>query len=161
MFLRSDGPAETTTAALETSPVGAATPASVIDEPAIVDIEGKADESFGSLVLNQAGLKALVAHDNAIKVKVTNLSPRTTYYYRFVYDSIYDIAPENAMAFHPRYWNQAVRNGSAEYNYYEWNKVSRATAAQHIKLSGCSEPQEGVLIGSRVPGSEQSAPARC
>ena len=30
---------------------------------------------------------------------------------------IYPIVSENAMAFHPRYWSQAVRNGSAEYNY--------------------------------------------
>ena len=49
-------------------------------------LEVSKDESFGSLVLNQAGLKALVAHDNAIKVKVTNLEPRTTYYYRFIFE---------------------------------------------------------------------------
>jgi alkaline phosphatase D len=31
-------------------------------------------------------LKALKASDHALKVKVTNLSPRTTYYYRFVHE---------------------------------------------------------------------------
>ncbi|HLL03411.1 MAG TPA: PhoD-like phosphatase N-terminal domain-containing protein, partial [Myxococcaceae bacterium] len=31
-------------------------------------LEVSKDESFGALVLNQAGLTALVAHDNAIKV---------------------------------------------------------------------------------------------
>jgi alkaline phosphatase D len=49
-------------------------------------LEVSKDESFGALVLNQAGLKALATHDNAIKVKVTNLEPRTTYYYRFIFE---------------------------------------------------------------------------
>ncbi len=46
---------------------------------------------------------------------------------------IYDIEPENAMAFHPRYWTQAVPNTSGEYNYAEWNKVYRPNAVQHVK----------------------------
>ncbi len=50
-----------------------------------LSLEVATDESFTQLVLKQEGLSALAAHDNAIKVKVTNLSPRTTYYYRFVY----------------------------------------------------------------------------
>jgi alkaline phosphatase D len=49
-------------------------------------LEVSTDDTFGQLVLKQDGLKALAAHDNALKVKVTNLSPRTTYYYRFVYE---------------------------------------------------------------------------
>jgi hypothetical protein len=53
---------------------------------------------------------------------------------------IYDIVPENSMAFHPRYWNQAVRNGSREYNYYEWNRVSRKAAAQQIKTDTRKQP---------------------
>ena len=32
---------------------------------------------------------------------------------------------ENAMAFHPRYWNERVANSSAGYNYYTWNKLHR------------------------------------
>jgi alkaline phosphatase D len=51
-----------------------------------LSLEVSTEESFGTLVANPKGLKALAAHDNAIKVKVTNLSPRTTYYYRFVYE---------------------------------------------------------------------------
>lgn len=43
-------------------------------------------ESFGTLVLERKDLKALAEFDHAIKVKVTNLSPRTTYYYRFSYE---------------------------------------------------------------------------
>jgi hypothetical protein len=38
---------------------------------------------------------------------------------------IYDIESENAMAFHPRYWSQGVKNSSAGYNYYTWNKLHR------------------------------------
>ena len=49
-------------------------------------LEVSTDDTFGQLVLKLEGLKAQAAHDNAIKVKVTNLSPRTTYFYRFVYE---------------------------------------------------------------------------
>jgi alkaline phosphatase D len=50
-------------------------------------LEVSKEEGFGNLVLQQAGLTALADHDNAIKVKVTNLEPRTTYYYRFVFET--------------------------------------------------------------------------
>ena len=54
---------------------------------------------------------------------------------------IYPIVPENAMAFHPRYWSQGVRNGSAEYNYAEWNRTSRQNAAQFIKADTRKQPK--------------------
>ena len=54
---------------------------------------------------------------------------------------IYPIVPENAMAFHPRYWSQAVRNGSAGYNYAEWNRTSRQSAAQFIKQDTRKQPK--------------------
>lgn len=38
---------------------------------------------------------------------------------------IYEIEPNNAMAFHPRYWNQPVENSSSDYNYYVWNQKYR------------------------------------
>jgi hypothetical protein len=38
---------------------------------------------------------------------------------------VYEIETDNAMAFHPRYWNQPVKNSSAGYNYYTWNKLHR------------------------------------
>lgn len=38
---------------------------------------------------------------------------------------VYEITAENGMAFHPAYWNRPVRNSSADYNYYVWNKVHR------------------------------------
>jgi hypothetical protein len=38
---------------------------------------------------------------------------------------IFDLASDNSMAFHPRYWAQPVRNNSADYNYYEANVANR------------------------------------
>jgi hypothetical protein len=54
---------------------------------------------------------------------------------------IYQIVPENAMAFHPRYWTQGVRNGSRRYDYDEWNRTSRYSAAQHIKNDTRDQPK--------------------
>lgn len=54
---------------------------------------------------------------------------------------IYRITAENGMAFHPHYWSQPVKNGSREYNYDEWNKTSRLTAAQHIKTDTRKQPK--------------------
>jgi hypothetical protein len=54
---------------------------------------------------------------------------------------IFDLSPENAMAFHPRYWDEPVRNGSAAYNYDEWNKTGRVTAAQHVKTDTRQQPK--------------------
>jgi hypothetical protein len=54
---------------------------------------------------------------------------------------IYQIVPENAMAFHPRYWTQGVRNGSRRYDYDKWNRTSRYNAAQHIKSDTRDQPK--------------------
>lgn len=54
---------------------------------------------------------------------------------------IYDIQPSNAMAFHPRYWSQHVRNGSREYNYDEWNRTSRQEAAKHVTSDTRKQPK--------------------
>jgi hypothetical protein len=53
---------------------------------------------------------------------------------------VYDIAPDNCMAFHPRYWARAVRNDSSKYNYYEWNATSRKIAAQQITTDTREQP---------------------
>jgi hypothetical protein len=45
---------------------------------------------------------------------------------------IYEFVSENGMAFHPRYWGRAVKNGSRGFNYYRWNAESRKNAGQHI-----------------------------
>lgn len=54
---------------------------------------------------------------------------------------IFEMASESSMAFHPRYWTEPVKNGSAEFNYYEWNSTGRASAAQHIKSDTRKQPK--------------------
>jgi hypothetical protein len=54
---------------------------------------------------------------------------------------VYEIQPENVMAFHPRYWTQPVRNGSRDYNYQEWNRTSRQIAAQQIGVDTRKQPR--------------------
>jgi hypothetical protein len=41
---------------------------------------------------------------------------------------VYKLEANNAMAFHPGYWNRGVRNNSEGYNYYEWNKLYRGAS---------------------------------
>lgn len=53
---------------------------------------------------------------------------------------IYPIESESSMAFHPRHWNQPVRNSSGEFNYYEWNANGRKNASQHIKSDTREQP---------------------
>ena len=44
------------------------------------------------------------------------------------------------MAFHPKYWTRPIKNGSRDYNYYRWNKESRASAAKQIKTDTRKQP---------------------
>lgn len=53
---------------------------------------------------------------------------------------VYDVQPDNVMAFHPYYWDHPVKNGSRDYNYYAWNKTSRGSAAQFIKTDTRKQP---------------------
>jgi hypothetical protein len=53
---------------------------------------------------------------------------------------VYDITPDNAMAFHPYYWSQPIKNGSRDYNYADWNKENRKNAAKHIKTDSRKQP---------------------
>jgi len=61
---------------------------------------------------------------------------------------IYPMASENAMAFHPRYFNRAVKNTSRGYNYYLWNQQHRGGhVTQYLKedprpLPRAAEPLE-------------------
>ncbi|RKH04587.1 metallophosphatase [Corallococcus carmarthensis] len=52
--------------------------------PLRLEVSTAAD--FKTLVLDKTDLTALAEHDHAVKVKVTGLSARTTYYYRFSYE---------------------------------------------------------------------------
>jgi len=54
---------------------------------------------------------------------------------------IYDFTGDSAMAFHPRYWDQSLANGSASFNYYEWNAVQRKDAANHVKSDTRKQPR--------------------
>lgn len=54
---------------------------------------------------------------------------------------IYDLEPDNAMGFYPRYFSESVENNSEIYNYYDWNAKSRVTAGQHIKSDTREQPK--------------------
>jgi hypothetical protein len=54
---------------------------------------------------------------------------------------VYDVSPENVVAFHPHYFTAPVKNGSERYNYYEWNRDSRAAAAQQIGKDTRPQPK--------------------
>ena len=54
---------------------------------------------------------------------------------------IYGIESESSMAFHPAYWSKGVKNGSSEFNYYNWNSEGRKNAAQHIKTDTRKQPK--------------------
>lgn len=65
---------------------------------------------------------------------------------------VYEVVPENVMAFHPQYFGSPVRNGSARYDYAEWNRTSRATAAQHVRGDTRDQPrpEETVVLDPQV-----------
>ncbi|MGW5261825.1 phytanoyl-CoA dioxygenase family protein [Microbispora sp. NPDC004025] len=65
---------------------------------------------------------------------------------------IYEVVPENVMTFHPRYWSTPVKNGSARYDYDEWNRTSRFNAAQHIGTDTREQPkpEEPIELEPRV-----------
>lgn len=54
---------------------------------------------------------------------------------------IYGFEAESSLAFHPRYWNQAVKNGSSEFNYYQWNADGRKNAAKHVNSDTRVQPR--------------------
>ena len=41
---------------------------------------------------------------------------------------VYEVAPDNAMAFHLHYWDRPLRNSSAEFDYQAWNRTGRVAA---------------------------------
>ena len=65
---------------------------------------------------------------------------------------MYEIESENSMAFHPYYFDHPLKNGSARYNYYAWNRENRRTAAQHIKSDTRDQPRpERLLFAAEAP----------
>lgn len=54
---------------------------------------------------------------------------------------VYEVVAENVMAFHPRYFDRPVRNSSRLYDYTEWNRTSRRTAARHVRSDPRAQPR--------------------
>jgi hypothetical protein len=53
---------------------------------------------------------------------------------------IYPFDATSSMAFHPRYWDEPIKNGSSEFNYYQWNADGRKNAAKHITSDTRRQP---------------------
>jgi hypothetical protein len=60
--------------------------------------------------------------------------------------ALYPFASESSMDFHLRYFDAPVKNGSADFNYYEWNTVGRAEAAKHIKTDTRKQPKAEEVV---------------
>ena len=54
---------------------------------------------------------------------------------------VYEIEAENSMAFHPRYFDSAIKNSSSGYDYDEWNRTGRQQAAQQITKDTRIQPE--------------------
>ena len=54
---------------------------------------------------------------------------------------VYEVEDSNAMAFHPRYFAEGVRNSSRVYNYAEWVAHGRAAAATQVEAETRQQPQ--------------------
>ena len=54
---------------------------------------------------------------------------------------VYEVEPENSMAFHPRYFAEPVKNSSSVYDYDEWNRTGRQQAAKQIRKETRTQPE--------------------
>jgi hypothetical protein len=54
---------------------------------------------------------------------------------------IYEMEPDNGMAFYPRYFARGVPNSSETYNYYRWNRDNRAAATRQIGTDTRVQPR--------------------
>ena len=66
---------------------------------------------------------------------------------------IYELASENAMAFHPRYCTEGVANSSAGYNYYTWNKLHRGESVAELTKEDprpLPRPTEAIEIDPQI-----------
>ncbi|HET7413248.1 MAG TPA: hypothetical protein VFJ18_11390 [Pararhizobium sp.] len=59
---------------------------------------------------------------------------------------IYPVEPGNAMGLYTKYFDEPVKNNSDVYNYYDWNTVGRATAAQYIKSDTRVQPKPQEML---------------
>jgi hypothetical protein len=72
---------------------------------------------------------------------------------------LYDLAPNNCLAFYPHHFDHPVENNSEIYNYYRWNASSRRAAADNVKTDSRPHPKpQGPLVGPELrilcPSSE-------
>ena len=72
---------------------------------------------------------------------------------------IYELASANAMAFHPRYWNERVANSSAGYNYYTWNKLHRGESVAKLTKEDPRPLPRLQTAGSRRASRSSPRPA--
>jgi ectoine hydroxylase-related dioxygenase (phytanoyl-CoA dioxygenase family) len=56
------------------------------------------------------------------------------------WSAVYPFESESAMAFFPRYFDQAVRNGSHDFDVYEWNAKGRRDASKQIGKDSRKQP---------------------
>ena len=54
---------------------------------------------------------------------------------------VFEVREDNGLAFHPRYWAEPLRNGSRDYDYAEWNRTSRFSAASQIGVDTRRQPR--------------------
>jgi hypothetical protein len=54
---------------------------------------------------------------------------------------VYDVVDSNAMAFHPRYFTEPVRNSSRDYNYAQWVAEARGAAATQVEQETRKQPE--------------------
>jgi hypothetical protein len=53
---------------------------------------------------------------------------------------VYEVEPENSMAFHLNYFDRPIKNSSSGYDYDEWNRTGRQQAAQQITKDTRKQP---------------------
>ena len=64
---------------------------------------------------------------------------------------IFEIKQENCLAFHPNYWNKAVKNGSLDYNCYDWYAEGRRlTETKQNDTRKRPEPLESMDMSQQV-----------
>ena len=56
-------------------------------------------------------------------------------------EAVYDVRPDDTIAFHPGYWDRPVCNSSREYDYYRWNKEGRGAAAKQVRSDTRRQPR--------------------
>ncbi len=53
---------------------------------------------------------------------------------------VFEMAENNGIAFHPQYWERAVANGSAGYDYERWTRTGRKAASAQVGSDTRAQP---------------------